>query len=392
MRLFHLSDLHIGKQLYGYSLLEDQEWILKEIFTLAEERKPDAILIAGDIYDKSVPSAEAVALMDRFLTSLAGIQPSIPVMIISGNHDSPERLSFAGDILENQQVYISGLPPTTTEEYLKKVTLEDKWGKVDFWLMPFIKPGYVKNVFPGEEPETYEDAVRRLVERETLDDSKRNVILSHQFYTVGGEGPKQSDSETIVVGGLDQVDISCLKEFDYGALGHIHRPQMMGRPAMRYCGTPLKYSVSEWNQEKTLTEIELREKGSQPVITEIPLHPLRSVKVIRGKLEDIIAEAEKVQRKEKNVCQDYVSVMLTDEQDPYQPKERLEALFPQILEVRMDNSRTSHQEWMDEDTDTITDPREVFQRFFLQMQGREMDEEEQQILEEVFMRVEEESR
>ena len=141
-----------------------------------------------------------------------------------------------------------------------------------------------------------------------------------------------------------------------------------------------------------MTEIELREKGSQPVITEIPLHPLRSVKVIRGKLEDIIAEAEKVQRKEKNVCQDYVSVMLTDEQDPYQPKERLEALFAQILEVRMDNSRTSHQEWMDEDTDTITDPREVFQRFFLQMQGREMDEEEQQILEEVFMRVEEESR
>ena len=392
MKFFHLSDLHIGKQLYGYSLLEDQEWILNEILTLVKERKPDAVLIAGDIYDKSVPSAEAVAVMDRFLTSLAGIQPSIPLMIISGNHDSPERLSFAGGILENQQVYISGLPPVTSQEYLKKVTLRDEWGEVDFWLMPFVKPGYVRNVFPGEEPETYEDAVNRMIDRERMDNSKRNVILSHQFYTSGGVGPKQSDSETIVVGGLDQVDINCLKEFDYAALGHIHRPQMMGRPAMRYCGTPLKYSVSEWNQEKTLTEIELREKGSQPVITEIPLHPLRDVKVIHGKLEDIITEAEKEQPVEKSVCQDYVSVVLTDEQEPYQPKERLAALFPQILEVRMDNSRTNHQEWMDEDVVTITDPREVFQRFFLQMQGREMDEEEQQILEEVFERVEEESR
>lgn len=392
MRFFHLSDLHIGKQFYGYSLLEDQEWILKEILSLVKERKPDAVLIAGDIYDKSVPSAEAVAVLDCFLTELAGIQPSIPVMIISGNHDSPERLAFAGGILENQQVYISGLPPTTPEEYLKKITLEDEWGKVDFWLLPYMKPGYVRRVFPGDEPETCQEAVSRMIDREKLDTEKRNVILSHQFYIAGGVGPKQSDSETIVVGGLDQLDIKCLDGFEYAALGHIHRPQLMGKPSVRYCGTPLKYSVSEWNQEKSLTEVELREKGSQPIITQIPLHPLRDVKIIRGKLESIICEAEKGKSSEEKICQDYVSVVLTDEQDPYQPKERLEAIFPQILEVRMDNSRTNSQEWMEKEKDTVTDPREVFQRFFQQMQGRQMDEEEQQILEDVFARVEEESR
>lgn len=392
MRFFHLSDLHIGKQFYGYSLLEDQEWILKEILSLVKERKPDAVLIAGDIYDKSVPSAEAVAVLDRFLTDLAGIQPSIPVMIISGNHDSPERIAFAGGILENQQIYISGLPPTTPEEYLKKITLEDDWGEVDFWLLPYMKPGYVRRVFPGDEPETCQEAVSRIIDREILDIEKRNVILSHQFYIAGGVGPKQSDSETIVVGGLDQVEVKCLDRFEYAALGHIHRPQMMGKPSVRYCGTPLKYSVSEWNQEKSLTEVELREKGSQPVITQIPLHSLRDVKIIRGKLENIIFEAEKGKSSEEKICQDYVSVVLTDEQEPYQPKERLEAIFPQILEVRMDNSRTNSQEWLEEGADTVTDPREVFQRFFQQMQGRQMDEEEQQILEEVFASVEEESR
>lgn len=385
MRFFHLSDLHIGKQFYGYSLLQDQEWILGEILNLAKERRPDEVLIAGDIYDKSVPAAEAVAVFDRFLTGLSKIEPKIAVLIISGNHDSPERLTFAGSILENQQVYLAGLPPVNPDEYLKKVTLEDEWGAVDFWLLPFIKPGFVRNVFAGEEPESHEEAVSRILAREQVDTNRRNVILAHQFFIAGGEKPKQSESETIVVGGLDQVDTGCLKDFEYGALGHIHRPQSMGGENIRYCGTPLKYSVSEWNQEKTLTEVELGEKGSPVKVHPIKLHPLREVRVIRGKLEEILQAAE-------GVCEDYVSVTLTDEQEPYQPKERLEAVFPRILEVKIDNSRTRSRDWEMEEIETITDPREVFEQFFLRMQGRAMDEEEREILEEVFVRVGEEER
>ncbi|MBS6196449.1 MAG: exonuclease SbcCD subunit D [Clostridiales bacterium] len=382
MRFFHLSDLHIGKQFYGYSLLEDQEWILKEILQLVKERKPDAVLISGDIYDKSVPAAEAVGVFDRFLSRLAGGEEKIPVLVISGNHDSPERLSFAGSILENQQVYLAGLPPVNTEEHIPRVTLEDRWGPVDFWLLPFTKPGVVRNVFPDEEPESHEEAVKGLLQRETMDSRRRNVILAHQFFTAGGEKPKQSESETIVVGGLDQVDTGCLDDFEYAALGHIHRPQSMGRPEVRYCGTPLQYSVSEWNQEKTLTEVELGEKGTRPQIRELTLHPLRRVRVIRGKLEEILENAE-------GRCEDYVSVTLTDEQEPYQPRERLEAAFPWILEVRMDNSRTRGLEWNAEEMETVTDPREVFERFFMQMQGRKMDEEERAVLEEVFQEAEE---
>ena len=382
MKFIHLSDLHLGKRLNEFSLIEDQEYILNKIINIIDDEKPDAVIIAGDIYDKPVPPAEAVRLFDDFLCSLA--LRRLQVFVISGNHDSAERIAFGSRLMDKSGIHMAPV----YDGNAAPVSLEDEYGIVDVYMLPFVKPAGVRRLFKDEQIDSYTDALRACVKNMNVDSSHRNILVTHQFVT----GALRSDSEEISIGGADNVDAAVFGDFDYTALGHIHRPQMMGRPAMRYCGTPLKYSVSEWNQEKTLTEIELREKGSQPVITEIPLHPLRSVKVIRGKLEDIIAEAEKVQRKEKNVCQDYVSVMLTDEQDPYQPKERLEALFPQILEVRMDNSRTSHQEWMDEDTDTITDPREVFQRFFLQMQGREMDEEEQQILEEVFMRVEEESR
>lgn len=381
MRFFHLSDLHIGKQFYGYSLLEDQEVILEEILKLAKERKPDAVLLAGDIYDKSVPAAEAVAVFDRFLTGLAALVPQIPVLLVSGNHDSPERLSFAGRILEEQRIYLAGLPPQRPSEHLKKVTLEDEWGLVDFWLLPFCKPGLVRGVFPKEEPETCQEAVERILEREALDTERRNVLVSHQFFTAGGKLPQQSESETVVIGGLDQVDTGCLEPFDYAALGHIHRPQSMGRPAVRYCGTPLKYSVSEWKQEKSLTEVELKEKGMQPQIRPLLLHPLREVRVIRGELEEILQAAGPA------ICQDYVSVTLTDEQEPYQPRERLESVFPRILEVKADNSRMRGGIREDEQPEADTDPRKVFENFFLQMQGRRMDSEETEILEEVFAQV-----
>lgn len=385
MRFFHLSDLHIGKLFYGYSMLEEQEDILNQIVALAKERKPDAVVLAGDIYDKSVAAAEAVAVFDRFLCRMAQLEPAVPILIISGNHDSPERLSFAGEILQKQNVYIAGMVPQKPEEHLKKITLTDAYGEVDFYLMPFCKPAYVQGVWEDANvkgrPDTFQDAVFRLLERESIDTEKRNVLVSHQFYVSGGCMPEKSDSETITVGGLDQIDTACLQPFDYVALGHIHRPQSIGEQRFRYCGTPLKYSVSEWNQEKSVTEVELTGKGTNPVINLLRLNPMRDVKVIRGKLEEILEAAGGI------VCDDYVSITLTDEQEPYQPKERLASVFTHILEVRMDNSMTRRLEWeMEADTST-DDPQELFAAFFETMQGRKMLPEEEVLVKEVLEEV-----
>ncbi len=416
MRFFHLSDLHIGKQLYGYSLLEDQEWILNKIYELIDKERPDGVLIAGDVYDKSVPAAEAVTVFDRFLTKVSQLEPKIPVLIISGNHDSPERLSFGAEILSRQQVYVAGSCPQTENEYLKKVTFQDAWGETDVWMLPFVKPGYVRKLMEesrkktdredgaGQEsespreaeesvPETgreeirrdYNEAVKFLLERENIDTARRNVLISHQFYTAGGEIPKTSDSETVTVGGLDQVDTACLAPFPYVALGHIHRPQSMGRESIRYCGSMLKYSVSEWAQEKSVTEVILEAPGSEPVIRLHPLEPLREVCVIRGSLEEIL-EANK-----DRVCEDYVSIVLTDEQELYQPKEQLERIFTHILEVRTERNWKLAKEWEDgQEEETQTDPKLVFEQFFSQIQGRQLLEEEAEVLEEVFAKVREE--
>lgn len=383
MKFFHISDLHIGKQMYGYSLLEDQQWILNQVVELTKEKKPDAILISGDVYDKSVPAAEAVSVLDHFLSQISEIEPKISVFIISGNHDSPERLSFAGEILERQKMYVEGMPPTKKEDHIKKVTMEDAYGAVHFWLLPFVKPGYVRAMFPEENIVTYEQAVVSVLGRETIDRKERNILLSHQFYTAGGKLPEKSDSEAVMVGGLDQVDIACLEPFDYVALGHIHRPQSMGRPEIRYCGTPLKYSVSEHAHVKTLTEVILGKKGEKIQINTIPFSPLRDVKVLRGKLEDIIAEYQ------GQICEDYVSIVLTDEQDLYQPKERLESIFTRILEVRMDNQHTKDLSWGGQELELQMDPQHLFAKFFAQLQGRELKEEETRLVEAVFQEVKE---
>ena len=415
MHFFHLSDLHIGKQLYGYSLLEDQEWVLNKIYELIDKERPDGVLIAGDVYDKSVPAAEAVTVFDRFLTKVSQLEPKIPVLIISGNHDSPERLSFGAEILSRQQVYVAGSCPQSENEHLKKVTFQDAWGETDVWMLPFVKPGYVRKLMEesrkktdredgagqgsdgsqeaDREPETEREEIRRdynetvkfLLERENIDTARRNILISHQFYTAGGEIPKTSDSETISVGGLDQVDISCLAPFSYVALGHIHRPQSMGRESIRYCGSMLKYSVSEWEQEKSVTEVILEAPGQEPVIQLHPLHPLREICVIRGRLEEIL-EANK-----DSICEDYVSIVLTDEEELYQPKEQLERIFTHILEVRTERNRKLVQEWEDgQAEDTQSDPKLVFEQFFSQIQGRKLQEEEAAVLEEVFAKIREE--
>lgn len=379
MKFFHLSDLHIGKQLHRYNLKEDQQVILKEVIAYAKELRPDAIVIAGDIYDKSVPSAEAVTIFDEFLTELSEITPVIPILIISGNHDSPDRLNYASEILRRHHIYLVGNVPEQPEEYIEKVTLQDTYGEVDFYLLPFMKPGYVRNVFVNNVPETYADAVREIIKREEIDYNKRNVLVSHQFYVGEKEGsPETCDSEVFSVGGIDNVDIGAVKEFDYVALGHLHGAQYVSRPKIRYCGTLLKYSVSESTQTKSLTVVTLKEKGEKPEIACYPLHPLRDVRKKKGTLEEIIKEAGEEEK------EDYISITLTDEIDPYKPKEQLERVFSHILEIRVDNQRTRTKlKEMDEEL-VMKDPFTSFCEFYKEMQGREMNTQEETIMKEIF--------
>ena len=380
MKFFHLSDLHIGKQLHRYNLKEDQQVILKEVITYAKELRPDAIVIAGDIYDKSVPSAEAVNVFDEFLTDLSEITPEIPILIISGNHDSPDRLKYASEILKRHHIYLAGNVPERPEEHIEKVTLHDAYGEVDFYLLPFMKPAYVKNIFVDGTPETYSDAVKEIIKREKIDyKDKRNVLVSHQFY-VGekAESPETCDSEVFSVGGIDNVDIGSGKEFDYVALGHLHGAQCIGKPEIRYCGTLLKYSVSESTQNKSLTVVTLKAKGEKPEIENYPLHPLRDVRKKKGTLDEIIKEAQETEK------DDYISITLTDEIDPYKPKEQLERIFSHILEIRVDNQRTRTKlKEMDEEL-VMKDPFTSFAEFYKEMQGREMNGEEETIMKEIF--------
>lgn len=380
MKFFHLSDLHIGKQLHRYNLKEDQQVILKEVITYAKELRPDAIVIAGDIYDKSVPSAEAVNVFDEFLTDLSEITPEIPILIISGNHDSPDRLKYASEILKRHHIYLAGNVPERPEEHIEKVTLHDAYGEVDFYLLPFMKPAYVKNIFVDGTPETYSDAIKEIIKREKIDyKDKRNVLVSHQFY-VGekAESPETCDSEVFSVGGIDNVDIGSVKEFDYVALGHLHGAQCIGKPEIRYCGTLLKYSVSESTQNKSLTVVTLKAKGEKPEIENYPLHPLRDVRKKKGTLDEIIKEAQETEK------DDYISITLTDEIDPYKPKEQLERIFSHILEIRVDNQRTRTKlKEMDEEL-VMKDPFTSFAEFYKEMQGREMNGEEETIMKEIF--------
>ena len=383
MKFFHISDLHIGKQLHHYSLKEEQEHILNTIIDLAKREGPDAVLMAGDIYDSGVPSAEAVGLFDSFLTRLSRTMPEMWILVIAGNHDSGKRISFASDILAKHRICIAGLPPMEEGEFLKKVVLEDAWGRVNFYLLPFTKPSHLRK-FKKEPFSSYQEAVEFLLEREQVEREERNVILSHQFYTSSGRKPEQSDSETISVGGIEQVDISLLKDFDYGALGHIHKPQNIGGH-VRYCGTPLAYSVSEAEQAKSVTMVTLEGKGEEPDIRELPLTPLRRVRKLKGRLHEILEMAQ------GSIVEDYVSITLTDEIEAYEPMEQLKEIYHRILELGVDNKRT--REVTDIFLEEVEDmnPLTAFMGFFREMRGRDMTEGERALAEKVVLRCTEES-
>ena len=381
MRIFHISDLHIGKHLHLYNLAEDQKHILGQITDKAKEYHPDAILIAGDIYDKSVPSGEAYQIFDEFLNDLSQIQPEIPVLIIAGNHDNPQRLQYAAGFLEKYHIYISAQPPQTKEEMLKKVVLTDQYGEVNFYLFPFIKPGYVRHLFEEGEVTDYQSAYSKMLERECINYNKRNVLVSHQFFVSGANKPQICDSEqmNICVGGLDAIDTHIVEAFDYVALGHIHGKQSIGQTHIRYSGTPLKYSVSEEKHNKSITMITLKEKGLPLIIEEISLVAKHDVRRIKGSLADIISKAE-------NTNQDYVSIILTDEKEAYRPKEMLEEYYKHILEVMIDNTRTRsiHKALENDYTEqkAIT-PLEAFREFYQLMQQQPMSEEEERLVAEI---------
>lgn len=384
MRIFHISDLHIGKMLYRYSLAESQEQVVDQIVEKMEIHRPDVLVIAGDIFDKSIPSGEAYGVLDHFLNRLGSLEPAIPVLMIAGNHDSAQRLSFASEFLEKHKIYISTMPPQTPEKFLKKITLKDAYGVVHFYLLPFLKPGYVRNLFPEGTVTDYTSAVKAVLDREQIDWNERNVLISHQFYQ-GSSKVEICDSEQTVlnVGGLDKVEASVLEPFDYAALGHLHGAQKVQYEHVRYSGTPLKYSVSEEKHHKGITLVELKEKGEPPQIQQIPLMADKDVRAIRGTLQEVLDMAG------ETVCHDYVSVTLTDEIDPLHPKERLEERYDALLEVRIDNARTRARLEGKMETRESWTPDEAFRHFYQEMNQCPISEQEEAIMKEIFEKAEE---
>ena len=374
MNFFHLSDLHIGLKLLNRDMREDQEYILKQIADLAGEKQPDAVVIAGDIYDKAVPSAEAVEVFDKFISRLNEAAPRAEIMIVSGNHDSGTRVNLFRSVLQRHKIHIIGLPPQTPEEYIEKVTMPDEFGNVNFYLLPFVKPSMLKAIVGTDESGnnlTYDETLRRLLQRENINTRERNVLVSHQFYLPAGTDPdevERMDSEIVTVGNVDEVCADVLQPFDYAALGHIHNPMQVGSDRFRYCGTPLACSVSEAGQQKGIIWVKIGAKGN--VSTEVlPLTPLRQVRVIRGDLEEVLQQGS----------DDYVTVVLTDKRDydVIDMKDRLYHAFPNLLEIRRDVQRTVDYSLRREAAEKLA-PFDLCNAFL-----KDLDEEEKMILRDV---------
>lgn len=366
----HLADLHLGKRVNGFSMMEDQEYILNRILEIMEEEQPDGLLIAGDVYDKTIPPAEAVRLMDDFLTAVAA--KNVPVFLISGNHDSAERVAFGHQLMQGSGIWISPVYDGTIRHH----TLEDRWGEVNIYLVPFLRPSVVRSFFPDVEIEDYTDALRTIIEDLQVDTSRRNVVLAHQFVTAAGALPETCDSEQLSVGGLDRVDGSVFSPFDYTALGHLHGPQRVGSETIRYAGSPLKYSFSELHQKKSVTVAELREKG-ETEIRQIPLQPRREMIELRGNFEEILAEA----RKKGEPQTDYYHMILTDETDVVDALSRLREYYPNIMLLDYDNRRTRSQKEV-EQLDRVEErtPGELFAALYEQQNGQEMDSDRKEYL------------
>ncbi|MDR2570275.1 MAG: exonuclease SbcCD subunit D, partial [Oscillospiraceae bacterium] len=329
MKFFHLSDLHIGKNVNGFSMIEEQKHVFAQIIGYIKTERPAAVIIAGDVYDRAIPSVEAVFIFDDFLTALA--RENMAVMLISGNHDSPERINFASRLLSDKLLFLCG----TFDGSIQKKTLTDEYGDINFWLLPFIKPSSLRGMFLDSAIESYDEAIAAALKTANIDYAARNVLVSHQFYTKAGVTPIRSESELNPVGGLDAVDAGFIERFDYAALGHLHGIQSIGAEHIRYCGSPLKYSFSEWRQKKSVTVVELGAKGDLTV-KSLPLCPLRDMREIKGELEKLLSnEVSGLANKE-----DYLRVILTDEEEIIDPMGKLRSVYPNIMSLGFENSRT----------------------------------------------------
>lgn len=367
MKIIHLSDIHLGKRVNGYSMLEEQKYILYEIIDIISDEKPDCVIIAGDVYDKSMPSAEAVQLFDDFLVCLA--KKKLQTFIISGNHDSPERLAFANRLIDSSGIHLS---PVYNGKVIP-VSVYDNYGKVNIYMLPFIKPANVRGYFPDNEILSYTDAMRVAINQMNINTSNRNVLVTHQFVT----GAMKSDSEDISVGGSDNVDASVFDGFDYVALGHIHNPQNIGTERIRYCGTPLKYSFSEAKHEKSVTVAELCEKGNIKIKT-VPLFPKHNMIEIKGKCAEL---TDKSYYKNTTYQDDYMHITLTDEEDIPDAVSKLRVIYHNLMKLDYDNKRTRHNAEISS-TENIENksPIELFSEFYENQNGIPMSDEQIQFM------------
>ena len=376
MRILHLADLHLGKILQEQPLIEDQKYMLEEIIKKVQEENIEIILISGDIYDRSIPQTDAVDMLDYFLNKLIKDLKK-QVFIISGNHDSKERLGFGNKIFENDGLYIS----SKYEGQIKKVELQDEYGKLNIYLLPFIKPVEVKKYFE-DEILSYDETIKKIIEKENIDETQRNIILTHQFVTCIGEEVERTDSETISLGGIDNVDISNYDKFDYVAIGHVHRPQRIGRDTARYAGTMLKYSFSEVNHKKTIPIIDFKEKGNIN-IKLVELIPLRDMREIKGTIEELI---KKENYKNTNT-EDYIKAIITNEEPVYDAIGQIRKIYPNVLKLEIQNSKSSvsPNDEKEKELQNIKNKSEVelFNEFYKFQNYTKLNDEQTQVIENI---------
>lgn len=379
MKIIHLADLHIGKRVNEFSMIDDQKYILNQILEIIDKEKPDAVIIAGDVYDKQVPSIEAVELLDSFISDIS--KRKTTTFIISGNHDSAERLAFGSSLMAMGKIYIS---PVYNGK-ISKYTLKNDFGSANFYLLPFVKPNHVKRFFPDEKIESYTDAIKVVVDNLKLDTSEINILIAHQFVT----GASRTESEEISVGGLDNVDASVFEDFDYVALGHIHRPQKISTKRIRYCGTPLKYSFSEVNDTKSVSIIEINSKEDFN-LRMIPLIPKRDMHKIRGTYEELTTKTSY----ENTNTDDYIHVTLTDEFNVADAIQKLRVIYKNIMKLEYDNMRTRESRKINLDDMVIENknPLEIFSEFYKLQNNKEMNDEQKEIIKKIMEEVWEENK
>ena len=366
MKIMHLSDLHIGKKVNEYSMLQDQEYILKEILQIIDDEKVETVIIAGDVYDRSLPPNEALELFDEFLYQLSS--RNVNVFVISGNHDSPERISYGGRMMTENKIFLSPV----YDGNVKPISLNDDYGEVNFYLLPFIRPADIRRYFPDENIENYTDAVKVAIDNMNVDFSERNILITHQFVT----GAELSESEDIIVGGTDNVSGEVFDGFDYVALGHIHREQTVGKDNIRYCGTPLKYSFSEAKHIKSVTILDFKDKENIEY-SKIPLTPLRDMREIRGTYDELTLKSNY----ENTNVDDYLHITLTDEEDIPDAIGKLRSIYPNIMKLDYDNLRTRGSGIVDaiENIESKS-PFELFADLFKQQNNQDMSEEQEEIM------------